>query len=103
MELTNEQLAKKILQYLNKIISVDEFASWAEAQMIENNYEETYFDEISEILSKIGVINVKGFELPIAFYLNSLKELNYQTIFNVKPKRKKKESSHIFNIITNNY
>lgn len=96
MELTKEMLAEKIIKFLNRHISSEEFASWAETAMIENDYEEAYFNEISNILAKIGVVNVKGFELPVAFYLNSLVKLNYQTVFNLKPKRQKvKEFAYV--------
>ena len=91
MKVTKDILASKILNFLNKRILVEEFANWAETAMIESNYEEKFFDEISEILSKIGVINVKGFELSIAFYLNSLIKLNFHTVFGLKPMHKKTE------------
>ena len=85
MKITKDILAGKIVEFLNRRISVEEFANWAETAMIESDYQKDYFDEISEILAKIGVINVKGFELPIVFYLNSLIKLNFQTIFGLKP------------------
>ena len=69
MKITKDILAGKIVEFLNRRIAVEEFANWAETAMIESNYQEEYFDEISEILAKIGVVNVKGFELPIVFYL----------------------------------
>lgn len=48
--------------------------------MIEGNYEYEYFDEISEALSKIGLLNVEGFERPIEYLLKVLEKLNYNTI-----------------------
>jgi hypothetical protein len=37
-------------------------------------------------VAAIGTIDVKGFELPIAFYLNILIKLDYLTIFGLAPK-----------------
>lgn len=98
MKISKDILASKILDFLNKRISVQELANWAETAMIESDYQEEYFDEISNILAKIGVINVKGFELPIAFYLNSLIRLKFHTVFGLKPtinETKEKEFSYI--------
>ena len=85
MKISKEVLAGKILEYLNRRISANELATWAETAMIESNYQEEYFDEISEALAKIGLINVESFELPIAFYLNILVKLDYLTVFGLEP------------------
>lgn len=53
--------------------------------MIEGNYEDEYFDEISEVLSKIGLLNVEGFERPIEYLLKVLEKLNCNTIFSLTP------------------
>jgi len=89
MKITKELLASKILEYLNRHLSADDFAKWAENAMIENSYQTEYFSEISEALAKIGLINVKGFELPIAFYLNLLSKLDYFTVFGLEPATEK--------------
>lgn len=98
MKVTKDILAGKIVEFLNRRITVEELANWAETAMVESDYQDEYFDEISEILAKIGVINVKGFELPIVFYLNSLIRLDFQTIFGLKPtieETKKQEFSYV--------
>ena len=53
--------------------------------MLEGNYEEDYFDEISEALSKIGLLDVENFERPVNYFLKVLKKLNYNTIFGIEP------------------
>jgi len=89
MHITRELLAKKILEYLNRKISSNELAVWAENAMIESDYQTEYFNIISESLAKIGVINVKSFELPIAFYLNILIKLDFFTVFGLEPTTEK--------------
>ena len=86
MKITKELLASKILEYLNRRITANDLATWAEDAMIESNYQEEYFSEIAETLAKVGLINIKSFELPIAFYLNILIKLDYLTIFGLEPK-----------------
>ncbi len=89
MKITKELLAKKILEYLNRKITSDELAEWAENVMIESDYQSEYFSIISETLAKIGLINVKSFELPIAFYLNILVKLDFFTVFGLEPATEK--------------
>ncbi len=43
MVVTREHLARKILDYLNRKISANDLACWAETGMIESDYEEAYF------------------------------------------------------------
>ncbi len=67
----------------------DYLAVWAEDAMVEGDYQDAYFSIISDTLAAIGTIDVKGFELPIAFYLNILIKLDYLTIFGLEPKIEK--------------
>ena len=85
MEVTREILAVKILDYLNRRLSIRKLTVWAENTMLEGNYEEHYFDEISEALSKIGLLDVESFERPVNYFLKVLKKLNYNTIFGLEP------------------
>jgi len=90
MEITKEILASKILEYLNRKIPANDLALWAENAMLDGNYQNEYFSEISDTLAKIGLINVKSFELPIAFYLNILIKLDYLAVFGLEPKIERK-------------
>ncbi len=90
MEITKEILASKILEYLNRKIPANDLVLWAENAMLDGNYQNEYFSEISDTLAKIGLINVKSFELPIAFYLNILIKLDYLAVFGLEPKIERK-------------
>ncbi len=90
MYVSKELLANKIVEYLNRSLSAKNLAVWAEDAMVEGDYEEEYFSIISEALAAIGSIDVKGFELPIAYYLNTLVKLDYSTIFGLEPKTESK-------------
>jgi len=86
MKITKEILAHKILEYLNRRVTAKEIAFWAEDAMVEGDYQEKYFSIIADAIAAIGAIDVKGFELPISFYLNILIKLDYLTIFGLEPK-----------------
>jgi hypothetical protein len=85
MQVTKELLAGKIVEYLNRRLTANDLAVWAEDAMLESDYQEPYFMEIAEALAKIGLMNVNGFELPIAYFLNLLIQLDYRTVFSVEP------------------
>ena len=91
MKVTREILAGKILELLNRRITTSALAEWAEEVMIEGDYEDDYFEEISDALAHIGVMNVEGFELPVVKLLNILDSLNYYTIFGLEPKTNTQE------------
>ncbi len=84
MQITKNILCKKILDFLNRKITNEEFANWAEDIMLEGEYEEQHFEIISDAISRIGIINVKGFELEKSYFLNILKKLNYNNIYENK-------------------
>ena len=92
MEITKDILANQILKFLNRKLSLEELVNWAENSIIEANYQEIYFEEIADILAKIGVSNVKGFELTTAFYLNTLIKLDYIPHFDIKNKIENQEN-----------
>lgn len=63
MTTTKHILAEKIREYLDKKISANDLAEWAEDVMVEADIEDNGIDLISETLTSIGLINVKGFEM----------------------------------------
>ena len=85
MIITRDILATKILAFLNLTISPKEIAEWAENAMLNAEYEEVYFDVISDALAKVGLVNVESFEIPISEFLTILQKLNYSIIFGLNP------------------
>jgi len=47
--ITRRDLAKKIIDYLYSRISLDELVDWAERCLMEEDFEESYFDLIRDI------------------------------------------------------
>ena len=89
MLITKKILTDKIVAFLNRQISTDEIVVWAENAMIESDYEEKYFDIIADTLHRIGVMNVKSFEIKLSDFLNILLKLDSLPTFGTKVKPKK--------------
>uniref|UniRef100_A0A7C3RIZ2 Uncharacterized protein n=1 Tax=Dictyoglomus thermophilum TaxID=14 RepID=A0A7C3RIZ2_DICTH len=75
--ITRRDLAKKIIDYLYGRISLDELVDWAERCLMEEDFEESYFDLIRDILSYIGLSNVPAFGLAWEDCKNFLEKLGY--------------------------
>ena len=63
MKVTKEDIVDKILAYLNRSITLEQMVDWAERMICEAEYDERDFELIKEILSHLGVADVKEFGL----------------------------------------
>jgi hypothetical protein len=61
MKVTRKILADKILGYLHHDFSLEQFVNWAEIQVMEGDFEEKDFELINEIVSRIGLADVRAF------------------------------------------
>jgi ABC-type enterochelin transport system ATPase subunit len=75
--ITRELVAEKINNYLTHKITKEELVEWAEFNLQEAEFEEEYFDQINEAISKIGLTDAKNFELLWEDYETILKSLGY--------------------------
>ena len=86
---TDGYFVNQIVAFLNRQISTEEIVVWAENAMIESDYEEKYFDIIADTLHRIGVMNVKSFEIKLSDFLNILLKLDSLPTFGTKVKPQK--------------
>lgn len=63
MKVTKKKLVDKIVAYLNRSITTKQMVDWAESMICEAEYDEKDFELIREILSRLGVADVKEFGL----------------------------------------
>ena len=63
MKVTRKILAEKILGYLQHEISLQQLADWAEIQVMEGVFDEKDFDLLNDIVSRIGLADVRAFGL----------------------------------------
>ena len=63
MVVTKKMLVDKLLQYINRQIALAALVSWSEEMMQESDLEGQNFDLIRDILSRIGLADVREFGL----------------------------------------
>jgi hypothetical protein len=78
IKVTKGDIAKKISSYLNRSITLEQMVDWAENMICEADYEEKDFELIKEVLSRLGLVDVKEFELSWDDCYNYLSQLGYQ-------------------------
>lgn len=61
--ITSKMVAEKILSYLHHKITLSELVDWAENAMMEEDFDEENYETIREIISRLGVADVKAFGL----------------------------------------
>ena len=83
IKVTKKDIAKKISAYLNRSITLEQMVDWAENVICEAEYEEKDFELIKEVLSRLGLADVKEFGLSWDDCYNYLSRLGYQVKVNI--------------------
>jgi len=78
MKISREDVADKILSYLNHSISLGEMVDWAETMICKADYAEEDFELIKNILSHLGLADVKEFGLSWDDCYGYLSQLGYR-------------------------
>ncbi len=79
MIVTKKLIKEKILEYLSLKISLKILDEWCEEQFQSSN-----FDVLTEVLSKIGVSNVKNFSIEWHEWNYFLEKLGYKVEINLR-------------------
>lgn len=61
--ITRRETATKLTDYLRHRLTLEELVDWAENAMLEEEFEESYFEELPDILSRLGLADVEKFGL----------------------------------------
>ena len=77
MTIGRNQLAERILSYLQQTISLSELVAWAEDAFAEGEPEEAYFDQTCEVTSRLGLADVNAFGLSLQDCEQMLNKLGY--------------------------
>ena len=80
MIITKQQLAVKLLNYLQHKIKLEELVAWAEDAMIEGDFLDEDTEVVREVLAKLGLADVKAFGL----YWEDCDEMMKKLGFNLK-------------------
>lgn len=78
MKITREDIKTRLLQYLNHAITTEELVDWAENAVQEAEYDSNDFDKIRDILSRLGLADVREFGLTWDDCYNFLNTLGYR-------------------------
>jgi cobyrinic acid a,c-diamide synthase len=77
MQLTRAAVARKLAAYLHHEISLDVLVAWANSAMMEDDFEETHYDTIREVVARLGLADVQAFGLTWEDCTHMLKQLGY--------------------------
>ncbi len=76
--ITSKIVADKLTAYLHGELSLSDLVDWAENIMIERDFEESNFEILREIVSRLGVADVKAFGLSWKDCEQFLTQLGYK-------------------------
>jgi hypothetical protein len=63
MVITKNQVVEMLLKYINRQINLSALVDWAEKMMQDADFEDMNFDVIRDVLSHIGLADVREFGL----------------------------------------
>jgi len=63
MIVTKQTVADKIAAYLHHRITLPQLVDWAENALVEGEFDEKDAGSISAVVSRLGVADVRGFDL----------------------------------------
>ncbi len=78
MKITRKEVAQKIADYLHHKISLPELVDWAESMMMEADFESHDFEILRDVVSRLGLADVKAFGMTWEDCENFLSRLGYQ-------------------------
>ncbi len=84
MKITRKDIAQKIIDYLHHRITLAGLVDWAESMMMEADFESQHFETLRDIVSKLGLADVKAFGLTWDDCEYFLSRLGYQARIIVK-------------------
>ena len=78
MKITRQKVSQKLIDYLYHRITLAELVDWAESAMMEANFEEKYFEIVRDIVSRVGLGDVKAFGMTWEDCEDFLSQLGYR-------------------------
>jgi len=78
MKITRQKVGQKLIDYLYHRITLAELVDWAESAMMEANFEEKDFEIVRDIVSRVGLGDVKAFGITWEDCEDFLSQLDYR-------------------------
>jgi hypothetical protein len=78
MKISREKVAQKLIDYLHHRITLAELVDWAESTMMEADFDERDYETLRDIVSRLGLADVKAFGITWEDSEDFLSQLGYQ-------------------------
>ena len=78
MKINRQKVARKLIDYLHHRITLTELVDWAETAMMETDFEEQDFEIIRNIVSRLGLADVREFGMTWENCEDLLSRLGYR-------------------------
>jgi hypothetical protein len=78
MKITRQKIGQKLIDYLYHRITLAELVDWAESAMMEADFEEKDFELVRDIVSRVGLGDVKAFGMTWEDCEDFLSRLGYR-------------------------
>ncbi len=83
--ITRQELAQKVIDYLQHRMALVELVDWAERALMESDLDERDLDVLREALARLGLADVKAFGLSWEECEQLLARLGYRIHVEVSP------------------
>ena len=83
MEINRKLIAQKLIDYLYHRIRLAELVDWAETTMMEADFEENDFEILRDVVSRLGLADVKSFGISWDDCEDFLSRLGYRASITV--------------------
>jgi len=87
MQVTRQTVAKNLTAYLQHTMTLEELVDWAEQVMQEGDFNESDYHTLRDIVSRLGVADVRAFGLTLDDCEQFLKQLGYSVRVEVVAQR----------------
>jgi cobyrinic acid a,c-diamide synthase len=85
--IARHDVAQKLNDYLHHRLGLEEIVNWAEAAMMDKDFDPADFETIRDIVARIGLANVRAFGLTWEDCEDFLRRLGYTVHLDVIPSR----------------
>lgn len=79
MRIANQDVVRRLTDYLNHRVSLSELVDWAEQAMMDEDFVGEDWETVRDIVARIGLADVRAFGLTWEDCGEALKELGYRT------------------------
>ena len=76
--ITRHDVAAKLTNYLRHCLTLEELVEWAEQAMMEEEFDPSHLETLRDIISRLGLADVREFGLPWEDCEEFLSRLGYQ-------------------------